>query len=134
MCIVDLPCCLFSIFADTMQGRCCCHVWSYRSHLTALTVIPTSPPLPLSVSFPGSQIYHSAVCILVQFLMLRLMGRTVTTVLCSFTFQMVRCPGVSSPLCIQAYFIALAPFIYFLPAVRLLLQWCRYCLSAQSHI
>uniref|UniRef100_A0A8D0ABM7 Lysophospholipid acyltransferase 5 n=1 Tax=Sander lucioperca TaxID=283035 RepID=A0A8D0ABM7_SANLU len=37
----------------------------------------------------GSQIYHSAVCILVQFLMLRLMGRTVTTVLSSFTFQMV---------------------------------------------
>ncbi|XP_041649388.1 lysophospholipid acyltransferase 5 [Cheilinus undulatus] len=37
----------------------------------------------------GSQLYHSAVCILVQFLMLRLMGRTVTTVLSSFTFQMV---------------------------------------------
>ncbi|XP_020504768.1 lysophospholipid acyltransferase 5 [Labrus bergylta] len=37
----------------------------------------------------GAQIYHSAVCILIQFLMLRLMGRTVTTVLCSFTFQMV---------------------------------------------
>ncbi|XP_045901749.1 lysophospholipid acyltransferase 5 [Micropterus dolomieu] len=37
----------------------------------------------------GSQIYHSAVCILIQFLMLRLMGRTVTTVLSSFTFQMV---------------------------------------------
>ncbi|XP_028280261.1 lysophospholipid acyltransferase 5 [Parambassis ranga] len=37
----------------------------------------------------GSQIYHSAVCIFVQFLMLRLMGRTVTTVLSSFTFQMV---------------------------------------------
>ncbi|XP_034730135.1 lysophospholipid acyltransferase 5 isoform X1 [Etheostoma cragini] len=40
-------------------------------------------------NFAGSQIYHSAVCILVQFLMLRLMGRTVTTVLSSFTFQMV---------------------------------------------
>uniref|UniRef100_A0A3P9K595 Lysophospholipid acyltransferase 5 n=1 Tax=Oryzias latipes TaxID=8090 RepID=A0A3P9K595_ORYLA len=37
----------------------------------------------------GAQLYHSAVCILVQFLMLRLMGRTVTTVLSSFTFQMV---------------------------------------------
>uniref|UniRef100_A0A3Q3X6H9 Lysophospholipid acyltransferase 5 n=1 Tax=Mola mola TaxID=94237 RepID=A0A3Q3X6H9_MOLML len=37
----------------------------------------------------GSQIYHSAVCVLVQFLMLRLMGRTVTTVLSSFIFQMV---------------------------------------------
>ena len=40
--------------------------------------------------FPGSQIYHSAVCVLVQFLMLRLMGRTVTAVLSSFIFQMVR--------------------------------------------
>ncbi|XP_030249290.1 lysophospholipid acyltransferase 5 isoform X1 [Sparus aurata] len=40
-------------------------------------------------NFAGSQLYHSAVCILVQFLMLRLMGRTVTTVLCSFTFQMI---------------------------------------------
>ncbi|XP_034467003.1 lysophospholipid acyltransferase 5 isoform X1 [Hippoglossus hippoglossus] len=40
-------------------------------------------------NFAGSQIYHSAVCILVQFLMLRLMGRTVTAVLSSFTFQMV---------------------------------------------
>ncbi|XP_054638671.1 lysophospholipid acyltransferase 5 isoform X2 [Dunckerocampus dactyliophorus] len=37
----------------------------------------------------GSQIYHSAVCILVQFLMLRLMGRTVTAVLSSFSFQML---------------------------------------------
>ncbi|XP_053182429.1 lysophospholipid acyltransferase 5 [Scomber japonicus] len=37
----------------------------------------------------GAQIYHSAVCVLVQFLMLRLMGRTVTAVLSSFTFQMV---------------------------------------------
>ncbi|XP_061920333.1 lysophospholipid acyltransferase 5 isoform X1 [Entelurus aequoreus] len=37
----------------------------------------------------GPQIYHSAVCILVQFLMLRLMGRTVTAVLSSFSFQML---------------------------------------------
>lgn len=49
----------------------------------------------MSISFLGSQIYHSAVCIFVQFLMLRLMGRTVTTVLSSFTFQMVRLPDVS---------------------------------------
>ncbi|KAM8870208.1 lysophospholipid acyltransferase 5 isoform 1-T1 [Spinachia spinachia] len=40
-------------------------------------------------NFAGPQIYHSAVCVVVQFLMLRLMGRTVTTVLSSFTFQMV---------------------------------------------
>uniref|UniRef100_A0AAQ5XD76 Lysophospholipid acyltransferase 5 n=1 Tax=Amphiprion ocellaris TaxID=80972 RepID=A0AAQ5XD76_AMPOC len=37
----------------------------------------------------GSQLYHSVVCVLVQFLMLRLMGRTVTAVLSSFTFQMI---------------------------------------------
>uniref|UniRef100_A0A3P8R6V7 Lysophospholipid acyltransferase 5 n=1 Tax=Astatotilapia calliptera TaxID=8154 RepID=A0A3P8R6V7_ASTCA len=37
----------------------------------------------------GSQLYHSVVCVLVQFLMLRLMGRTVTAILCSFTFQML---------------------------------------------
>uniref|UniRef100_A0A673BMD5 Lysophospholipid acyltransferase 5 n=1 Tax=Sphaeramia orbicularis TaxID=375764 RepID=A0A673BMD5_9TELE len=37
----------------------------------------------------GSQLWHSAVCILIQFLMLRLMGRTVTTVLSSFSFQML---------------------------------------------
>ncbi|XP_013868920.1 lysophospholipid acyltransferase 5 isoform X1 [Austrofundulus limnaeus] len=40
-------------------------------------------------NFAGSQLYHSVICVFVQFLMLRLMGRTVTTVLCSFTFQMV---------------------------------------------
>ncbi|XP_047453786.1 lysophospholipid acyltransferase 5 isoform X1 [Mugil cephalus] len=40
-------------------------------------------------NFAGSQLYHSVVCILVQFLMLRLMGRTVTAVLSSFTFQML---------------------------------------------
>ncbi|XP_076594084.1 lysophospholipid acyltransferase 5 isoform X2 [Chaetodon auriga] len=45
--------------------------------------------LALAVFNFGAQIYHSAVCILVQFLMLRLMGRTVTTVLSSFTFQML---------------------------------------------
>ncbi|KAG9344957.1 hypothetical protein JZ751_009497 [Albula glossodonta] len=37
----------------------------------------------------GSQLYHSAVCIVVQFLLLRLMGRTVTAVLSSFLFQMM---------------------------------------------
>lgn len=77
----------------TVGGKkCSYHVQLYRSHSTAFTII-LSPLLPLlSVSFPGSQLYHSAVCVLVQFLMLRLMGRTVTTVLSSFTFQLVRCP------------------------------------------
>ncbi|XP_029592440.1 lysophospholipid acyltransferase 5-like isoform X2 [Salvelinus namaycush] len=36
----------------------------------------------------GTQLYHSALCVLVQFLMMRLMGRTITTVLASFIFQM----------------------------------------------
>ncbi|XP_041961891.1 lysophospholipid acyltransferase 5 [Alosa sapidissima] len=36
----------------------------------------------------GSQVYHSALCIVIQFLLLRLMGRTVTAVLSSFLFQM----------------------------------------------
>lgn len=55
-----------------------------RTHLTALTHLP-------SVFFPlGSQVYHSALCIIIQFLLLRLMGRTVTGVLSSFIFQMVR--------------------------------------------
>ncbi|XP_017164740.1 lysophospholipid acyltransferase 5 isoform X1 [Poecilia reticulata] len=40
-------------------------------------------------NFAGSQLYHSTVCVFVQFLMLRLMGRTVTGVLSSFTFQML---------------------------------------------
>ncbi|XP_030639903.1 lysophospholipid acyltransferase 5 [Chanos chanos] len=36
----------------------------------------------------GSQVCHSALCILVQFLFLRLLGRTVTGILSSFIFQM----------------------------------------------
>ncbi|XP_074540434.1 lysophospholipid acyltransferase 5 isoform X1 [Halichoeres trimaculatus] len=56
---------------------------------TVLHLFHTLSGLALAAfNFAGSQLYHSAVCILVQFLMLRLMGRTVTTVLSSFTFQM----------------------------------------------
>lgn len=62
-------------------------VWSAQQVSNECT--HNSPPPLLSISWPGSQIYHSVVCILVQFLMLRLMGRTVTNVLSSFTFQMV---------------------------------------------
>ncbi|XP_052002288.1 lysophospholipid acyltransferase 5-like isoform X3 [Xyrauchen texanus] len=36
-----------------------------------------------------SQVYHSFLCIVIQFLLLRLMGRTVTCILSSFIFQMV---------------------------------------------
>ncbi|XP_068111367.1 lysophospholipid acyltransferase 5 [Hyperolius riggenbachi] len=36
----------------------------------------------------GSQLYHSLLCVVLHFLILRLMGRTVTAVLTSFCFQM----------------------------------------------
>ncbi|KAM3872876.1 lysophospholipid acyltransferase 5 [Diretmus argenteus] len=63
----------------------------YLFHQPASTVhlFHTLSGLALAAFNFGSQICHSAVCILVQFLMLRLMGRTVTTVLSSFIFQMV---------------------------------------------
>ncbi|MEE6513728.1 hypothetical protein FKM82_021530 [Ascaphus truei] len=38
---------------------------------------------------PGPQLYHALLCIVLQFLILRLMGRTVTAVLTSFCFQMM---------------------------------------------
>lgn len=41
-------------------------------------------PLP-----PGYQFYHSLLCIVFQFLILRLMGRTITAVLTTFCVQMV---------------------------------------------
>ncbi|XP_062848788.1 lysophospholipid acyltransferase 5 [Trichomycterus rosablanca] len=44
--------------------------------------------LCLAVFNFGSQVCHSAICIVIQFLLLRLMGRTVTAVLSSFVFQM----------------------------------------------
>uniref|UniRef100_A0A674MYK7 Lysophospholipid acyltransferase 5 n=1 Tax=Takifugu rubripes TaxID=31033 RepID=A0A674MYK7_TAKRU len=56
---------------------------------TVLHLFHTLSGLALAVFNFGPQVYHSAVCVLVQFLMLRLMGRTVTTVLSSFVFQMV---------------------------------------------
>ncbi|KAK5861797.1 hypothetical protein PBY51_017245 [Eleginops maclovinus] len=66
----------------------------YRKYLfyqtpTVINVFHALSGLALAAFNFGSQIYHSAVCVLVQFLMMRLMGRTVTTVLSSFTFQMV---------------------------------------------
>lgn len=85
------------------------------------------PPLPSVHLFPGSQIYHSAVCVLVQFLMLRLMGRTVTTVLSSFIFQMVRFPCASF---VCTLTISMRPGLRYsisspLSTIRLLLQWLR---------
>lgn len=56
---------------------------------TVIHLFHTISGLALAAFNFGSQVYHSAVCILVQFLMLRLMGRTITAVLSSFTFQMI---------------------------------------------
>lgn len=63
------------------------HFLFYQSP-TVIHLFHTLSGLSLAVFNFGSQIYHSVVCILVQFLMLRLMGRTVTNVLSSFIFQM----------------------------------------------
>lgn len=45
----------------------------------------------LSLSFlpTGMQFFHSLICVLIQFLILRLMGRTITAVVTTFLFQMV---------------------------------------------
>ncbi|GAA6229262.1 lysophospholipid acyltransferase 5 [Lates japonicus] len=61
----------------------------FHQPATVVHLFHTISGLALAAFNFGAQLYHSAVCILVQFLMLRLMGRTVTTVLSSFTFQMV---------------------------------------------
>lgn len=90
------PCCPFSISADTERCRKNAVVMSSPTGHTWLHS-PSLPPPPCP-SLPGFQIYHSAICILVQFLMLRLMGRTVTTVMSSFIFQMVSCLIASSSL------------------------------------
>lgn len=48
-------------------------LWVYRA-----SALPT-----------GNQLYHSLLCVVLQFLILRLMGRTITAVLTTFCFQMV---------------------------------------------
>lgn len=50
-------------------------------------------PSSLSFSCPtGMQFCHSLLCVLIQFLILRLMGRTITAVFTTFFFQMVKLP------------------------------------------
>ncbi|XP_069551715.1 lysophospholipid acyltransferase 5 [Brachyistius frenatus] len=61
----------------------------FSESATVIHLFHTFSGLALATFNFGPQICHSVVCILVQFLMLRLMGRTLTTVLSSFTFQMV---------------------------------------------
>lgn len=49
--------------------------------------------LSLSLSLStGMQFFHSLLCVLIQFLILRLMGRTITAVFTTFLFQMVKFP------------------------------------------
>ncbi|KAM4600839.1 lysophospholipid acyltransferase 5 [Polymixia lowei] len=61
----------------------------FHKPATIIHLFHTFSGLALAAFNFGSQLYHSAVCVFVQFLMLRLMGRTVTAVLSSFIFQMV---------------------------------------------
>ncbi|CAN9513736.1 unnamed protein product [Ophioblennius macclurei] len=61
----------------------------FHQPATVIHLFHTLSGLALAAFNFGPQLYHSAVCIFVQFLMLRLMGRTVTTILSSFTFQML---------------------------------------------
>uniref|UniRef100_A0A3Q1HK08 Lysophospholipid acyltransferase 5 n=1 Tax=Acanthochromis polyacanthus TaxID=80966 RepID=A0A3Q1HK08_9TELE len=61
----------------------------FHQPATVIHLFHTFSGLALAAFNFGSQLCHSAVCVLVQFLMLRLMGRTVTAVLSSFTFQMI---------------------------------------------
>lgn len=50
-------------------------------------------PLTRFLSLPtGMQFFHSLLCVLIQFLILRLMGRTITAVFTTFLFQMVKFP------------------------------------------
>uniref|UniRef100_F6TS03 Lysophospholipid acyltransferase 5 n=1 Tax=Equus caballus TaxID=9796 RepID=F6TS03_HORSE len=49
----------------------------------------TEQALRLIISiFLGNQLYHSLLCVVLQFLILRLMGRTITAILTTFCFQM----------------------------------------------
>lgn len=50
----------------------------------------------LSFSAPGHQFYHSLLCVVLQFFILRLMGRTVTAIFTTLCFQMVNFSPSSS--------------------------------------
>ncbi|XP_063054901.1 lysophospholipid acyltransferase 5 isoform X1 [Engraulis encrasicolus] len=60
----------------------------FRQSPLVIHLYHTLTGLALAAFNFGSQVYHSALCIVIQFLLLRLMGRTVTAVLSSFLFQM----------------------------------------------
>ncbi|XP_029437729.1 lysophospholipid acyltransferase 5 [Rhinatrema bivittatum] len=65
--------------------RCC--LFGKEAQFTYLFHIVTG--LLLSYFNFGYQIYHFLLCVVLQFLILRLMGRTITAVLTSFSFQMI---------------------------------------------
>uniref|UniRef100_A0A667YCA2 Lysophospholipid acyltransferase 5 n=1 Tax=Myripristis murdjan TaxID=586833 RepID=A0A667YCA2_9TELE len=80
------------LILSVLIGYPCALVYrQFLFHQPATTVhlFHTFSGLALAAFNFGSQICHSAICILVQFLMLRLMGRTITTILSSFSFQML---------------------------------------------
>lgn len=52
-------------------------------------------PKCCSLLHPGHQFYHSLLCVVLQFLILRLMGRTVTAIFTTLCFQMVIPPSSS---------------------------------------
>lgn len=92
MCVISLSFCPFSVsVTSALRQKNAVAMSSPTGHTWLHLPTPLSSP-SVCLSLSGSQICHSAICILVQFLMLRLMGRTITTVLSSFSFQMVRSP------------------------------------------
>ncbi|XP_028984858.1 lysophospholipid acyltransferase 5 isoform X1 [Betta splendens] len=80
------------LILSILTGYLCALVYRHFLFYKSTTVIHlfhVVSGLALGAFNFGSQLCHSTVCVLVQFLMLRLMGRTVTAVLSSFTFQML---------------------------------------------
>ncbi|KAI4895773.1 hypothetical protein NFI96_010028 [Prochilodus magdalenae] len=75
-----------TLLAKQLRRKRNCN-WFHRSTPVGGTAERHSAALR-TIQLYRSQVYHSALCIIVQFLLLRLMGRTVTAVLSSFIFQM----------------------------------------------
>uniref|UniRef100_A0A8C2C2D9 Lysophospholipid acyltransferase 5 n=1 Tax=Cyprinus carpio TaxID=7962 RepID=A0A8C2C2D9_CYPCA len=61
----------------------------FHQSATVVHLFHTFSGLALATFNFGSQVCHSLLCVVIQFLLLRLMGRTVTCVLSSFIFQMI---------------------------------------------
>ncbi|XP_056619375.1 lysophospholipid acyltransferase 5 [Triplophysa dalaica] len=61
----------------------------FHQSATFIHLFHTLTGLALATFNFGTRVFHSFLCIIIQFLFLRLMGRTVTCVLSSFTFQMI---------------------------------------------